>query len=69
MSHDWQAIYNMVGNAMSDGDAAENPEKRTAEIFAKMDVNGDGVLSKDEFIRGCMTDEYLCQMLTSTHDT
>ena len=58
----------MVGSSMSDGDGAENPEKRTAEIFAKMDVNGDGVLSKDEFIRGCMTDEYLCQMLTSTQE-
>jgi neurocalcin delta len=60
------AIYNMVGNSICDGDPCDSPEKRTAEIFAKMDTNGDGVLSKDEFVRGCMTDEFLCQMLTST---
>lgn len=59
----------MVGGSMSEGDQADNPEKRTAEIFAKMDTNGDGVLSKDEFIRGCMTDEFLCQMLTNNQET
>lgn len=59
----------MVGSSTSEGEIAEDPDKRTSEIFAKMDVNGDGVLSKDEFIRGCMTDEFLCQMLTSTQET
>jgi len=46
-------------------DDNDTPDKRTKEIFAKMDLNGDGVLSKDEFIRGCMADEFLCQMLTA----
>ena len=50
---------------MAPGDEIDTPDKRTKEIFDKMDSNGDGVLSKDEFIQGCMADEFLCQMLTA----
>ena len=60
-----QAIYNMVDSSMAPGDEIDTPDKRTKEIFDKMDSNGDGVLSKDEFIQGCMADEFLCQMLTA----
>ena len=42
------------------GDA---PYTRTREIFAKMDTNGDGVLSKDEFVEGCLEDNVLYHML------
>ena len=60
-----QAIYNMVGPSLAHVDPSDTPEKRTKEIFAKMDENHDGVLSKEEFIKGCMSDEFLCQMLTA----
>jgi len=60
-----QAIYNMVGPSLAYNDPSDTPEKRTREIFAKMDENSDGVLSKDEFIKGCLADEFLCQMLTA----
>ena len=59
----FQAIYNMVGPSMNDKE--ETPKKRTEDIFAKMDENKDGVLSKPEFIKGCMSDEFLYQMLTA----
>lgn len=59
------AIYNMVGPSLAHQDPSDTPEKRTREIFAKMDENNDGVLSKDEFIKGCLADEFLCQMLTA----
>ena len=60
-----QAIYSMVGASLNYNDTDEDtPEKRTVEIFAKMDENKDGVLSKPEFIKGCMSDEFLYQMLT-----
>ena len=62
--YDAQAIYNMVDSTVTPGDD-DTPDKRTKEIFEKMDSNGDGVLSKDEFIHGCMADEFLCQMLTA----
>jgi len=41
----------------------EMPSVRTQEIFNRMDVNRDGVLSKDEFIRGCLGDERLFKLL------
>ena len=42
------------------GDA---PLGRTKDIFNKMDLNKDGVLSKEEFINGCMNDETLFNLL------
>ena len=60
-----QAIYNMVGSALSETNEEDSPENRTKGIFNKMDLNKDGVLSKDEFIKGCMSDQFLYQMLTA----
>jgi len=42
---------------------SEMPVVRTKAIFDRMDTNGDGVLSKDEFIRGCLGDERLYKLL------
>ena len=47
------------------GDA---PELRTRDIFEKMDTNSDGVLSKEEFIKGCLNDETLYQLLACSED-
>ncbi|VDK73769.1 unnamed protein product [Dibothriocephalus latus] len=56
-----RAIYSMLG---ADGSSAElSPEARTEEIFAKMDENKDGVLTRDEFMNGCLSDQYLLSML------
>ncbi|CAE1332105.1 Frequenin-1,Neuronal calcium sensor 1,Neuron-specific calcium-binding protein hippocalcin,Hippocalcin-like protein 1,Neuronal calcium sensor 2,Visinin-like protein 1,Calcium-binding protein NCS-1,Neurocalcin homolog,Neurocalcin-delta A,Neurocalcin-delta B,Hippocalcin-like protein 4,Neurocalcin,Neurocalcin-delta [Acanthosepion pharaonis] len=54
------AIYEMLGCS----DSQEPPEERTEKIFKKMDVNNDGVLSREEFISGCLDDDDLRQMLT-----
>ncbi|VDD79810.1 unnamed protein product [Mesocestoides corti] len=56
-----RAIYSMLG---ADGSSAElSPEARTEEIFEKMDENRDGVLTRDEFMNGCLSDQYLLSML------
>jgi Ca2+-binding EF-hand superfamily protein len=56
-----RAIYSMLG---ADESTVEvSPEARTNEIFEKMDENGDGVLSKEEFMKGCMNDKQLYSML------
>ena len=60
-----QAIYNMVGPSLTYNDPEDTPDRRTKEIFDKMDENKDGVLSKEEFINGCLSDQFLYQMLTA----
>ena len=104
-----QAIFNMVGPSLTNIDPNDTPDRRTQEIFDKMDENHDGVLTKDsdrdpqtdsgrtgirtttqiwirtptptrsqfkgqkqdgvltkeEFVKGCMADEFLYQMLTA----
>ena len=47
---------------------SDAPEVRTRDIFQKMDTNSDGVLSKDEFIKGCMNDETLYKLLACSED-
>jgi len=44
------------------------PSTRTREIFAKMDSNRDGILSKDEFVKGCLEDSVLYHMLACRFD-
>lgn len=60
----FQAIYHMLGSALASPDM-DSPGERTEKIFAKMDTNSDGVLTKQEFVEGCMKDQFLYQMLTA----
>ena len=62
-----RAIYKMVGDAV-ELTSDDNPEARTKEIFDKMDQNKDGVLTRDEFINGCLKDDQLRRMLTAEAD-
>lgn len=61
-----KAIYLMTDQE-PDPDAG-GPSDRTRDIFQKMDVNGDGVLTKEEFIKGCMNDETLFRLLACNND-
>ncbi|CAH8585744.1 unnamed protein product [Schistosoma mattheei] len=56
-----KAIYSMLGADESTVDLS--PEARTDEIFEKMDSNSDGVLTREEFMDGCMADKQLYSML------
>jgi len=40
---------------------------RTEQIFEKMDVDLNGVITEQEFITGCLQDKPLYQMLTATN--
>jgi len=56
---------------MTDFDSTEldgSPVSRAQDIFNKMDTNQDGVLSKDEFVRGCLSDEKLYKLLAYSSD-
>mgnify|MGYP000542184223 CR=1 FL=1 len=39
--------------------------ERAKKIFRELDVNGDGELTADEFVRGCMDDPSLVRLLNS----
>ncbi|UJR21833.1 hypothetical protein I4U23_024907 [Adineta vaga] len=69
-----ESIYDLLGagvikgasnGAMSGRDPNDTPESRTAQIFAIMDEDNNGVITEEEFIRGCMSDRVLYQMLTA----
>ena len=50
-----QCIYDMfegLGKRPS-GD----PKERAGQIFRKIDINGDGDLTENEFIKGCSDDK------------
>nr|KAG5708919.1 hypothetical protein BaRGS_009328 [Batillaria attramentaria] len=57
-----QAIYDMIGDKVK-RERLDTPKYRTDKIFAVMDKNNDDVLSKEEFIEGCMKDKFVSQML------
>ncbi|BFZ16952.1 hypothetical protein BsWGS_19991 [Bradybaena similaris] len=59
-----KAIYNMLGSSIQE-QPVESPHERTHKIFTKMDLNNDGVLTKEEFVQGCINDRCLYQMLTA----
>merc|ERR1712183_171456 len=42
----------------------DTAEQRAANIFKKMDVNSDGVVTREEFVTACLEDANLMQMLT-----
>lgn len=42
-------------------------DERAMNIFRMMDKNSDGILSREEFIDGCLHDEQLYQLLTQSN--
>ena len=65
----YQDEMNKIVQAMSDmhGVGAKKPDDVSAEehvndIFAKMDKNCDGHISIDEFLKGCLQDDYIRQL-------
>lgn len=65
MSRIIEAIYEMLGTVTHGPNAAEAPAERARRIFDKMDSNRDGVLSRQEFIQGCLEDSDLSDLLAA----
>ena len=54
---------------MMEGVMSNNMAKiRAKQIFSELDINGDGSLTCDEFIQGCMKDEDMVKMLKSDNE-
>ncbi|CAF1339319.1 unnamed protein product [Rotaria magnacalcarata] len=54
------AIYDLLGEEKR---GSNSPEMKVDQIFSKMDINSDQKLSKDEFVSGCLQDDYLRKLL------
>ena len=59
-----KSIYNMMGPNQVAMDKYESPEARAEGIFKRMDVNHDGKVTRQEFVRCCLEDQKLIELLT-----
>ena len=56
-----QSIYDIIGTGATR--PIDTAEERAMKIFIRMDENGDGLLTEDEFTRGCLQDDELSKMM------
>ena len=56
-----QAIYGMLNEDGTEPIIAV--DERARKIFCRMDKNGDGQLTEEEFLRGCLEDDELTRLL------
>ena len=57
------SIYRMM-DAKDKKTNIESPEDKAVAIFQRMDVNKDGKVTRAEFVRTCLNDQKLLQLLT-----
>ena len=46
----------------------ENPEIKADKLFSEIDTNNDGVLTQDEFLRGCRNDPEIMKLLDKLYN-
>ena len=56
-----QSIYDIIGTGATR--PRDTAEERAMKIFSRMDENCDGLLTEDEFTRGCLQDEEISKMI------
>ena len=60
-----KCIYTMMGLTRELEEQHETAWDKAKDIFIKMDKNGDGKVTKDEFIQTCLVDQDLTELLTT----
>lgn len=65
-SVDLEEMIEIIGTLYDmEGAKKEHAEARAKKIFGELDVNGDGDLTADEFVKGCLLDPELVQLLNA----
>ena len=64
-----KSIYKMMGPNQALVDQFETPEKRAEDIFHRMDANSDGKVTRQEFVRSCLNDSKLSELLSPRYKT
>jgi hypothetical protein len=59
-----KAVYELLGDSESAKSADSTIDKQVNEIFKKFDENKDNLLSREEFIQGCLQDDFVTKLLT-----
>ena len=57
-----QSVYDMQGSDATK--TMDSAREKAEDIFSRMDENGDGHVTEDEFVSGCLQDEEISKMLT-----
>ncbi|XP_017493007.1 PREDICTED: Kv channel-interacting protein 4-like, partial [Rhagoletis zephyria] len=58
------AIYELMGRLPDECPAEEKIKCKVDHIFQKMDKNGDGVVTLDEFLETCRSDEAISRSMS-----
>lgn len=58
----------MLGTYSNAPDASKIAQKRAQLIFNRLDLNKDRMLTLEEFIRGCLSDKEVYNLLTNSHE-
>ena len=58
----FEAIYDIIGTKLINTTIV-TPDTRAKNIFKKIDLDGDGFVTKDEFMKGCLQDDELLNIL------
>ena len=59
-----RSLYKMMGP----GGRQDRAEERALVIFQRMDVNNDGRVTRAEFVRTCLNDQKLLELLTPNNE-
>lgn len=61
-----KSIYAMMGPGHAELVRAEPARERAANIFRQMDRDGDGRVTRTEFVSTCLADQRMIELLTPT---
>lgn len=59
------SIYELVGDCAEPQPQADTVQQHADAVFQRLDVDGDGVISYDDFMHSCLADDDIMTSLTA----